>query len=1101
MTARSALGILAAAAATIVVSCTGAGTPVPAGPAPYGAPGRTDLPPAALAPAASLDADARRWVDETLATLTLRQAVAQLVIPWIPGGYSSESDADFQELLGWVEDGLGGVSISIGVPDAYVAKLNRLQSRAGVPLLVTADFENGGPGMRINHSYALPSLLAQGGGTSFPPTMAFGAAGDEDLAFEYGRITAAEARAVGVHWLFAPVLDVNSNPDNPVINTRSFGADPEAVGRLGAAFIRGARAGGALTTAKHYPGHGDTRADSHIELPVITADRERLDRVELLPFRMAVDAGVDAVMTAHVAVPGVLGTDLPATLSPYFMTGLLRDEMGFHGILFTDALRMGAITDGYGAGEAAVLALEAGSDVLLAPVDVREAIDAVAAAVESGRVSRARVDLSVRRLLETKARLGLHRGSQVDPAAVAARVGTAEHRATADRAAAASLTLVRDERGVVPHDPGAAILSVTYARPDDLLAGGTFNTTLRSVAGRLSTARVGPETAWPVYDSLLHAAREADAVIVGAYVPPRSGVGSVGVPEAFRTFVEAANHIEGTGAIVISFGNPYLLSAFPTAGTYLAAWGAWEVSQRAAARAVAGVAPITGRLPVSIPPLHDIGEGLDRAAAPRVAASDPAARIDPLREAGFVPGARDSTVEPAATEAETSTGGPGRWRPHNPIPPCTDRSPAGPLTEPTPTDPGDLADTFCRDGAVVVSPREVDPARAGLSADSLAALDDLILAALADSAASGAALAVVRRGQLVRLRGYGRLDHDEAAPPVTPGSIFDMASLTKVVGTTTAAIILAQRGAISLDDRVTDHLPWWGAGDPAKTRVTIRHLLVHQGGLPPFRRFFLEMEGRAAYEDAIGGLPLDYAPGDSTVYSDIGLMTVAFIVEEVTGRPLDDFLRSEVWAPLGMADTGFIPDPSEWHRVATTELDEGYRGFHVHGVVHDENAHAIGGVAGHAGLFSSARDLAVFVQLMLDRGVAGPCRAGRISGLPCHRPRFGPVAIFAPGWVDRITRRQSGTSTRAIGWDTPSPRSSAGDYFSSRSFGHTGYTGTSLWIDPTQDLAVVLLTNRVNPTRNNSKHVPLRRQVHDRVARAITDTPPQPREPGAPRNP
>ena len=1127
MTARLALGCLAAAAVTIVTSCTGAAAPT-SGPAPPGAVAAAALQPATLTPATSLDAGAQRWVDETLTTLTLRQAVAQLVIPWIPGGYSSESDSDFQELLGWVEEGLGGVSISIGVPDAYVAKLNRLQSRARVPLLVTSDFENGGPGMRINHSYALPSLLAQGGGTSFPPTMAFGAAGDEDLAFEYGRVTAAEARAVGVHWLFAPVLDVNSNPDNPVINTRSFGADPEAVGRLGAAFIRGARAGGALATAKHYPGHGDTRTDSHIELPVITADRERLDRVELLPFRMAVDAGVDAVMTAHVAVPGVLGDNLPATMSSYFMTEVLRDEMGFDGILFTDALRMGAITDGYGAGEAAVLALEAGSDVLLAPADVGESIDAVAAAVESGRVSRARVDLSVRRLLEAKARLGLHRSSQVDPAAVATRVGTAEHRAVADRAAAASLTLVRDERGVVPLDPAATVLSVTYARPDELLAGRTFNTTLRSATGRLSTARVGPDTPWAVYDSLLHDARGADAVIIGAYVPPRSGVGSVGIPEAFRTFVKAVNRIDGTGPIVISFGNPYLLSAFPDAGTYLAAWGGWEVSQRAAARAVAGVAPITARLPISIPPLHDIGDGLGRAASPQLAARDLDARIDPLREAGFVPGTRDSDVQPGVgIAAETATGGPGRWRPHPPIPPCADRTPAAALTEPEPRDPAapttprDLADTFCREGAVVVSPREVDPARAALDADSLAALDDLILAALADSAASGAALAVIRRGQIVRLRGYGRLDHDEAAPPVTPASIFDMASLTKVVGTTTAAIILAQRGAISLDDHVTDHLPWWGPGDPAKSQVTIRQLLVHQGGLPPFRRFFLEMQGRDAYETAIGALPLDYAPGDSTVYSDIGLMTVAFIVEATTGRPLDDFLRGEVWRPLGMADTGFTPDPAQWHRVATTELDESYRGFHVHGVVHDENAHAIGGVAGHAGLFSSARDLAVFAQLMLDRGTAGPCRADRISGLPCHRPRFSPVAIFAPGWVDRFTRRQSPVSTRAIGWDTPSPRSSAGDHFSARSFGHTGYTGTSIWIDPTQELAVILLTNRVNPTRNNSKHVPLRREVHDRIARAITDTPPQarerpatgqgrprgapppdtPREPGAPRNP
>lgn len=1066
----------------------------------YGAPAAAFSAPTPVVPADALDARARQWVDETLATLTLRQAVAQLVIPWIPGGYASASDADFEELLGWVEEGLGGVSISIGVPDAYVAKLNRLQSRALVPLLVTSDFENGGPGMRINHSYALPSLLPQGGGTSFPPTMAFGAAGDEELAFEYGRITAEEARAVGVHWLFAPVLDVNSNPDNPVINTRSFGEDPETVGRLGAAFIRGARAGGALTTAKHFPGHGDTQTDSHIELPVIAADQDRLDRVELLPFGMAVDAGVDAVMTAHVAVPGVLGDARPATLSPHFMTDVLRGEMGFGGILFTDALRMGAITDGYGAGEAAVLALEAGSDVVLAPAGIGVTVDALTEAVESGRVSRDRIDLSVRRLLEAKARLGLHEGALVDPAAVATRVGTAASRAAADRAAAASMNLVRDANKVLPLAPGSRVLSVTYARSDDLLAGRSFDATLRGLlagAGALQAARVAPDTPWQVYDSLLNAARDMDAVIVGAYVPPRSGAGSVGVPAPFRTFVEGLNRIEGTGSAVISFGNPYLLSAFPGAGTYLAAWGSWEVSQNAAARAVAGAAPITGRLPVSIPPLHRLGDGLDRAVGAQTVAEGPGAAIDPLQEAGFIPGG-EAGAGGQEPDTNAPTGGPGRWRPADSLPECEDWSPAAALAEPgsSPSTP-DLASIFCRQGPIIVSPREVDPARAGLSADSLAALDDFILAALADSAASGAALAVVRRGQIVRLRGYGRLDWDPAAPPVTPASIFDMASLTKVVATTSAAMILAQRGAITLDDLVVDHLPWWGAGDPAKSRVTIRQLLVHRAGLVPFRRFFLEMEGRDAYEAAIGALPLDQPPDEATVYSDIGLMTVAFIVEQVTGRPFDAFLQDELWRPLGMADTGFNPAPSLWHRVATTELDEDYRGYHVHGVVHDENAHAIGGVAGHAGLFSSARDLAVFVQMMLGRGVAGPCRADRVSGLPCHRPRFGPVAIFAPGWVDRMTRRQSPESSRALGWDTPSRRSSAGDYFSSRSFGHTGYTGTSIWVDPTQELAVILLTNRVNPTRENRRHIPLRRGVHDRVAGAITDTPPGPREPPA----
>ncbi len=1084
MTGAGHRGVPVAALGLALAGCTLSGPP-PTGVSTPSIP--TATPPLA---AAALDADARRWVEETLATLTLRQAVAQLVIPWIPGGYASETDPDFQELLRWVEEGLGGVSISIGVPDTYAAKLNRLQARARVPLLVTSDFENGGPGMRINHSYALPSLLPQGGGTSFPPTMAFGAAGDEDLAFEYGRITAVEARAVGVHWLFAPVLDVNSNPDNPVINVRSFGEDPEAVGRLGAAFIRGARAGGALSTAKHFPGHGDTRTDSHIELPVIGADRDRLDRVELLPFRVAVDAGVDAVMTAHVAVPGVLGDNRPATMSPELMTELLRGEMGFGGILFTDALRMGAITDGYGAGEAAVLALEAGSDVILAPDGIGVTVDAVTAAVESGRVTRDRVDTSVRRLLEAKARLGLHRERRVDPAAVAERVGTAGHRAVAERAAAASLTLVRDRDRVFPLPGSASVLSVTYARPDALLAGRTFDASLRSHVGRMASARVGPDTPWATYDSLLHAARAADAVIVGAYVPPRSGVGSVGVPPAFRAFVERLDRMDGRTA-VLSFGSPYLLSGFPELGTYLVAWGGWEVSQRAAARAVAGLAPVTGRLPISIPPLHGVGEGLERAASGRLAEEEEE-RPDPLREAGFIPGTERN--EAAGEDGrQRPAGGPGQWRPGRAFEPCT-HHPATALAPPPPDGAAELADAFCTLDGAVASPREVDPMRVGMSADSLAALDAFIRDALADSAASGAALAVVRRGQLVRLRGYGRLDWDPEAPPVTPASIFDLASLTKVVGTTSAVMILARRGLIALDDLVVDHLPLWDDGDPAKARVTIRDLLLHRAGLPPFRRFFLEMQGREAYEDAIGFLPLDHPPGDTTVYSDIGLMTASFIVEAVSGQPLDAFLRDEVWRPLGMADTGFTPSPSLWDRVATTEFDAGYRGFHVHGVVHDENAYAIGGVAGHAGLFSSARDVAVFAQMMLDRGVAAPCAADEVSGLPCNRPRFTPVSIFAQGSVDRFTRRQSEASTRALGWDTPSPRSSAGDYFSARSFGHTGYTGTSLWIDPTQELAVILLTNRVNPTRENSRHVPLRRGVHDRVARAILDTPPGLRE-------
>ncbi len=994
-----------------------------------------------------LDGRASTWVDETLASLSLRERIAQLVVPWIPGAYASSSDASFRTLERWVaEEGIGGVVISIGSPHSYASLLNRLQNAARVPLLVTADFENGGPGMRVNHSYALPTLLPQGGGTSFPPTMAFGAIGDPAFAHEYGRITAVEARALGVHLNFAPVLDVNSNPDNPIINTRAFGEDPEAVARLGTAYIEGARAGGVLTTAKHFPGHGDTRTDSHIELPVVTADKERLDVMELVPFRQAVDAGVDAVMTAHVAVPAILGDDVPATLSPYFLTGLLREEMEFDGLIFTDALRMGAISRGYGAGEAAVLALEAGSDVLLAPEDVVEAIDAVEVAVRTGRVARERIDRSVRRLLAAKARVGLHDRRTVDLTAVAELAGSGDHLVFADLAAERSVTLVRDRDGLVPL-PAAArgrVVSVTYARDQDLVAGREFDRVAAHFVDALLTRRLDEGSDPAAYQSVRAAAQNADLVLLNVYVPPFAGAGSVAVPDALR---EMVRELSGRGAVVVSsFGNPYSLSAFEDLGSYLIAWGSHEVSQRAGAFALMGAAEISGTLPISIPPDHAAGDGLRREALPEAATvreslmAVPSWVVQPLE---FVTAAR------AADEGQEAQG--------------------------------------------QISPLEGDPAAAGMSEAVLQALDRRILEAIADSASPGAALAVVRHGQLVRLRGYGRLDWDPASAPATPSSIYDMASVTKVMATTTAAMILIDEGRLDLDAPVVRHLPWWSEGDPRKEAVTVRQLLLHRGGLPPFRRFFLEMAGVEAFQQAIAELPLDYAPGDSTVYSDIGMMTVAWAVEEITGQPLDDFLAARVWGPLGMQDTGFRPDSALHGRVAPTEIDADYRGVHVRGVVHDENAWAVGGVAGHAGLFSSARDIAVFAAMMLDGGRAGACDG--TPGTPCSAPRAEAVRIVESATLGGFTRRHDASASRATGWDTPSGNSSAGRFFTGRAFGHTGFTGPSVWIDPELDLAVVLLLNRVNPTRENTRHVPLRREVHDLAAQAVTDREIEPRPP------
>ncbi|GMR12336.1 MAG: glycoside hydrolase family 3 N-terminal domain-containing protein [Gemmatimonadota bacterium] len=994
------LGACASSAARPHVPLVIAEEPAPAPPAP--------TPPAPILQA-RLDSGGELWVARTLSGLTLRQAVAQLVVQWLPGSYASTSSPEFQEWAGWVEDDeIGGVYLSIGLPHSYAAKINELQARARVPLLVTSDFESGGPGMRINHSYALPSLLPQGGGTSFPPTMAFGAIGDERFAREYGRITAEEARAVGVQLNFAPVLDVNSNPLNPVINTRSFGEDPLAVARLGAAYIEGARLGGVMTTAKHFPGHGDTKTDSHVGLPVVPADWERLNAVELVPFRRAIAAGVDAVMTAHIIVEGVQGLEgAPATMDPRFMTELLRNEMGFDGLLFTDALRMGAITNRYGTAEAGVLALEAGADVLLMPTDVKETIDAVVAAVAEGRISENRIRESARRMLEAKARAGLHLERYVDLDAVDEVVGSGPHTAFADTAATRSITLVRDRLHTVPVDPDASrrVLSVTYARPNHLVAGLAFEPLLAERVRTVTARRVGQDSPDAVYDTLRALAEQADLIVVSAYVPPQSGSDEVAVPGALADFVAEVSQVRPT--VTISFGNPYLLTSLPGARAYMIAWGDREVSQRAAALALFGAAPITGRLPVSIPPLYAVGDGIDR--------------IGP--ETFGIPPRVDVTPVPVSVRPAMET-----------------------------------------DTAL-----EADPADVGMSTERLAALDSLIQRAIADSTAPGVALAIGRSGGVVRLRGYGRLDWDIASATVGPSSLYDLASLTKVVATTSAAMLLVDEGLLDLDARVVDYIPWWGRGDPTKARVTIRQLLLHRGGLPPFRRFFLEMEGITAFENAIADLELDYTPGERTVYSDIGFMTLAFVIEQISGTSFDVLLANRVWRVLGMSDTRFKPDEALLARIAPTEVDTILGRGHLRGVVHDENAYAMGGVAGHAGLFSSARDLASFGRMMLSGGATGEGR------------------LFEARTIDTFTRRYDDSSSRALGWDTPSAGSSAGDYFSAAAFGHTGFTGTSIWIDPELDIFVVLLTNRVNPTRENTKQISFRRAVHDAVALAITD--------------
>ncbi len=572
------------------------------------------LGPASPGATTPLSAADQRWVERTLASLTIREKVGQLIMPWVGGEYAAIGSPEFESVRKWVQDdGVGALVLSIGLPLSYAAKLNELQMRAKVPLLIASDMENG-PGMRLGNIYALPSLLPQGGGTVFPPVMALGATGSEDLAYKLGQVLGTEARAIGVHLAFGPVLDVNSNPLNPIINTRSFGENPQLVGRLAQAYIRGARSTGLLTTGKHFPGHGDTDVDSHLDLPTIHADRAYLDSVDLPPFRAAVSEGIDAIMTAHIAVVGVEGANAgPATLSPRFMTGILRDEMHFGGVLFTDAMTMGGVAKRYGATEPLIMALEAGADVLLMPRSVPDAITTVLDAVKSGRLSESRIDASVRRILTAKARAGLRTGRLVDLNAIDRIVDIPAHTSIAEEVAERSITLAQDKMGLVPVsiDSTRTILSITYADPADLVAGRAFNSAIAERLPQTQTVRVDSRTTDAEYTALAAQADSASLLVVSAYVSPRAFSGSVATQGAFAQFVEKLA-LSGKPIIVLSFGSPYLLSAFPSVSSYLLAWGGAPISQRAAALALLGEREINGRLPISLPPGVPFGAGIHR---------------------------------------------------------------------------------------------------------------------------------------------------------------------------------------------------------------------------------------------------------------------------------------------------------------------------------------------------------------------------------------------------------------------------------------------------------------------------------------------------------
>ena len=563
----------------------------------------------------------------SVASLSLREKAGQVVMVGSRGVYRAEDDPEYLDLARLVsEDGIGGVIWFASTPLETADLNHRLAAKAKVPLLVAADLE-AGPGMRF------PDLVFG------PSAMAVAAAGDLDLATRRARGTAEAARALGIHVVFAPVADVNNNPDNPVINVRSFGEEPVAVGRFVAATVKGLQEGGVLATLKHFPGHGDTATDSHRSLPVLAFDRARLDAVELVPFRAGLDAGARSVMTAHLSVPGLDATPvpvlqnpprthdftedvtevekegtLPATLSPVITSKLLREEMRFDGLVFTDSMSMGGVVAHFETGEAAVRVLEAGGDVVLMPSDAKVAIGAIVAAVASGRLPEARLDQSVARVLAEKERLGLFRERSIPLQEIPARAGTRAQRATEEEVARRGLTLVREAQGALPLRSGTKLLAL--AIHDDrasVAIDTTFQSELKKRAAAVDYVRLDPTSCAGEGAALAGKAVAADAILVGLFVRPRSGRGTLEIPAEGKAAV-AALLASGRPVIAVSFGSPYLLRDVPALPTYLCGYGPQALVQSAAVRALYGEEAIEGKLPVTIPGVAPRGTGLRKEA-------------------------------------------------------------------------------------------------------------------------------------------------------------------------------------------------------------------------------------------------------------------------------------------------------------------------------------------------------------------------------------------------------------------------------------------------------------------------------------------------------
>lgn len=919
--------------------------------------------------------EADKWVRKQFRKLSKDQRIAQLMIIRAHSNLGADHVKEVTDLI--KKYNVGGLCFFQGGPVRQANLTNEYQKIAKTPLMIAIDGE-WGLGMRLD------SVI------NFPRQLMMGAVPDAKLIYQFGLAVGEQCKRIGIHVNYAPDIDINNNPMNPVINDRSFGEDKYKVALFGVQYMKGMQDVGVMACAKHFPGHGDVSVDSHYDLPVINKTRAQLDQLELYPFRELIKAGVGSMMIAHLAIPSIDSTaNLPTSLSAKNVTDLLRNELGYQGISFTDALEMQGVAKFFPKGDASVMSLIAGNDMLCLPGDIPGSIQKVRQAIKEGKLTWDDLNARVKKVLLAKYHLGLHKKQVINTENLAEDLNAKTNEIKKALAANALTLLRKGNENLLPLKSNKVAfvgIGINKANAFATRVQQAFNADLFFFENKDTITKV---------NSILEQLKNYDAVVVGFHNYNRRPANQFGLS---KNSLDLLNRLQGNNSITFAFGNPYAVQYICNSNNLVVCYEDDEITQQAAADLLMGKINAKGKLPVTVCEGFRFGDG--------------------IVYDNMLPLAKPETV--------------------------------------------------------------------GMRGETLQQIEAIAKAAIDSGAAPGMVVLAAKNGKVVYHQAFGHTNADRTIP-MNNDMVFDLASVTKISATTMGIMKLYEEGKIDLNKTLGDYLSWTKGTDKAPLKLV--DILLHQAGLNPFIPFYREVIDTATgnpfpqYFTQTATPQYSYRVAENVylrndwrdtmfsrilssklteqgkyVYSDNDFIFLGQIIEAVSGMSLDNYVRKTFYEPLGMTSTMYKPRESMPLSVLVpTEVETHFRKQQMHGDVHDEGAAMFGGVAGHAGLFSNAYDLAKLYQLLLN--------GGELNG----------IRLLNKTTIDKFTAYNSEISRRGLGFDKPEKDNTTRKEpypslsVSPATFGHTGFTGTCVWVDPAEQLIYIFLSNRVNPSRNSNK--------------------------------